>query len=142
VVVLVTAAIVFGGFAAGYAIYVSLNPPADLLVRLVQDCAANATSCDALRWTELDAPSLQNLTLLQRALDAYDHPGNYSRAVKSGDTLTYHTAREPARQMLAFLRDRLADQYPDQVVDGTYSGPVLYRHRPSGSDRVFELSRT
>src|SRR3989304_7023664 len=95
-VVLVAAAITFGGFAAGYVIYLGLNPLADLYLRLEADCGENETACDALRWVELPEASVKNLTLLDRTLDAFDHPQDYPHAEKRGDNLTMHTTKEPA----------------------------------------------
>ena len=138
-VVLVAVAITFGGFAAGYVIYLGLNPPADLFLRLEADCQRNATACEALFWVELPAASVTNLTLLSRSLDAFDHPEDYPRAEKNGENLTMHTAKEPARQLLQYLGRQLAADHPGQAPDGTWDGPILLRHRDATHDRVFRL---
>ena len=139
-VVLVAAAITFGGFAAGYVIYLGLNPLADLYLLLEADCGENETACDALRWVELPEASVKNLTLLDRTLDAFDHPQDYPHAEKRGDNLTMHTTKEPARQLLQYIGRQLAAKYPQQAPYGTYDGAILLRHRDAAHDRVFRLS--
>jgi len=88
----------------------------------------------------LDDGSVANLTILWRVLDAWDHPENYARAVRSGENLTYHTSRAAASQLVGFLEHRLAQENEDLVVDGSYTGPVLLRHRDPDHDAVFRLS--
>jgi len=140
IVVLVTVAIVFGGFGVSYLIYVNLNPPADLFLDRVADCRVIEAACLALNYTVLDDGSVANLTILWRVLDAWDHPENYARAVRSGENLTYHTSRAAASQLVGFLEHRLAQENEDLVVDGSYTGPVLLRHRDPDHDAVFRLS--
>ena len=135
-VVLVTAAIVFGAFAVSFVIYVTINPAVNLYVEQVSDCSANTTDCGPRPYVVLDSGSIANLTVLSRALDAFDHPANYTRAVKVGNNLTYETSRAAASELLGFLRNRLAQENPGLVQNGTYGGNLLLRF----DDRVFRFS--
>ena len=135
VVVIVLAAIIFTTIGATYFLFFVINPSATLVVDLVADCEGNTTDCDALAYTELDPGSITNLTLLDRVLQAYDDPDSFDRAERVNDTLIYESTREPVRQLVQFLEDRLALQHPELVVDGRYTGAILFRHE----NRVFDL---
>ena len=135
-VVIVTGLVILVMFAASILVFLSINPLATLNVELVADCRTDPAPCAPFEYVDLDDASVANFTLLNRSLDAFDNTSRYSRAHRTGDNLSFETTTYPAREVLGFLRDRLAKEHPDSAVNGRWTGDVLLLHH----GRLFRLS--